>query len=116
MKTYSIKNNGKSKVAASLATQLEPGRAGEILIRNGFSQDSFCAFLADFATRAVAAGHSKPQLATAFSMLAAGNASQARQACSDISISVDGGKEMSLSSFWGKTETGAKPDLTLLGI
>ena len=116
MKNYTIKNNSKSKVAASLAVQLEQGKAGECLIQSGFSQDTFCAFLAAFALRAIKAGHDQSKLTTAFQMLAAGNASQARQACADLSITVDGGKEQSLGVFWGKTESGAKPDLSLLGV
>ena len=116
MKTYKINNTGKSKVAASLAVQLEHGKAGQILVEAGFSQDTFCAFLAEFAIRAIKAGHDKSKLTTAFQMLAAGNASQARQACADLTIEIDG-KTQSLGAYWGKADNGgAKPDLSLLGV
>lgn len=115
MKSYTIKNNSKSKVAANLAVMLEAGKAGEILIRDGFSQDSFCAFLADFALRAAKAGHDRAKLTTAFQMLAAGNASQARQALADVVIVIDG-KEQSLGAYWQKNSSATPPDLSLLGV
>jgi len=115
MKNYTIKNAGNSKVAAALANQLLPGKAGELLIHKGFSQDSFCEFLAELSLRAATAGFDRAKLTTILKQVAAGNASQARQALGDCIIVREGEKEISLNSFWGKTEGVAKADLSLLG-
>jgi hypothetical protein len=115
MKSYVIKASGTSKIAASLASQLAEGKAGEILIKHGFSQETFTAFIANLAFRAVKAGMTEPQLAAIFKQVAACNASQARQAMSDITIAIEGEKEQSLNSFWGVEKPNAAPDLSLLG-
>lgn len=47
-------------------------------------------------------------------MVAAGNASQARQAMADITITFEGEKEQSLGKLWGNGEVSVKPDLSLL--
>lgn len=101
MKSYTIHTTGKSAIAAALATQLAPGKAGESLIRNGFSQGSFCAFLAELATRAIAAGYDSAKLADLFRQMAGGNASQARKACAELVIKIDGDKTgEGLEAYW----------------
>ena len=115
MKSYSIKFQGTSKIAAALASQLAQGKAGEILIAHGFSQDTFTAFIANLAMRAAKANMSETALATIFKQVAACNASQARQALADITITVEGEKECSLNAFWGTDKPAAAPDLSLLG-
>ena len=113
MKSYVTKYNGPSKVAAALASQLAPTKAGHVLIESGFSQDNFTLFLARLAERAITAGYDEQKLSALFRQMAAGNASQARQAMADITITEEGGKEMSLGKFWGDSPKSAPADATL---
>ena len=118
-KSYSIKCNSRSEVAQALASQLEKGKAGDLLIIDGWSQRNFARFLATFAVRAVAAGFDAEKLYRAFTMLAAGNASQASQSLADSTIKFEGdAKEQSLSAYWGlgKGSKGTKPDLSILEV
>lgn len=113
MKNYTIKSTGTSKIAAALASQLAPNKAGSVLINQGFNQDTFVMFLASLAMRAVAAKMDEKQLAGIFRQVAAGNASQARQALADVVITIDG-KDQSLGAFWGKTDAAPAVDLSAL--
>ncbi len=115
MKSYTIQVSGTSKIAAALASQLAMGKAGEVLITQGFSQDTFTAFIANLAMRAAKANMSEVALASIFKQVAACNASQARQALADLSITVEGDKPCSLGAFWGTDKPTAKADLSLLG-
>jgi hypothetical protein len=102
-KSYVLRNSAKSEISAALATHLRDGGPGERLVRLGFSQANFSAFLADLAVRACAKGYDSSKLTALFTQCAAGNASQARQACKDISVKFEGAdKEQSLESLWAK--------------
>lgn len=142
--SYTIKCNSRSEVAQALASQLEKGKAGDLLIVDGWSQRNFARFLATFAVRAVAAGFDAEKLYRAFTMLAAGNASQASQALEDSFICTEISKKEaeelkakghataalvleekglfykkdSLGAFWGlgKGSKGTKPDLSILEV
>lgn len=69
----------RSKLAAALCSQCQPGKAGAHL-RNGLTTESWSLFLAEYAKRAFAKGASVETLATYFVALGAGNMSQVRQA------------------------------------
>ena len=69
----------RSKLAAALCSQVQPGKAGEHL-RNGLTTESWSLFLAEYAKRAFSKGASVETLATYFIALGAGNMSQVRQA------------------------------------
>jgi hypothetical protein len=116
MKTpsYTIKNSGRGKVASALCSQMASGKPGENLLR-GFSQDAFCQFLARLAKRAlVDLKLSEEQLTSAFIAVAAGNASQAKQACADLVVRFEGAdKDVSLESYW--QSIGSKPVSVDLG-
>lgn len=114
MKNYTIKATGTSKVAAALASQLNKGKAGEILISAGFNQDTFAIFLANLASKALAAGYDAKKLAGLFRQVAAGNASQARQALADVVIEIEGEKPASLGAFWQGTDSKPAVDLSAL--
>lgn len=102
-KNYTVRNTGRSAIAAALVTQVAPGKAGELLVRQGFNQVTFATFLANLAHRAISAGYDEKKLAELFRQMAAGNASQARQALEEVAIKFDGDeKEQSLSAYWGK--------------
>jgi hypothetical protein len=102
-KNYTVRNTGRSAIAAAIVTQVAPGKAGELLIRQGFNQMTFATFLANLATRAITAGYDEKKLAELFRQMAAGNASQARQALEEVAIKFDGDdKEQSLSTYWSK--------------
>lgn len=117
MKSYKCSYTGKSKISASLVTQFAPTKAGNFLVENGFDQGNFETFLADFACRAIAAGHDQAKLARAFHQMSAGNASAARQAIADIQIEVEGEKPQSMGAFWGKDPKGGKPlDMSALDV
>lgn len=115
MKSYKINSDKAGKIGKALASQLTEGKAGAVLITAGFSQDSFTLFLADLAHRAVNAGKTVEETASLFRMIAAGNASQAKQALADVEITVDDGKPQSLGAFWSKSERGPIVDLSSLG-
>ncbi len=105
---------------------LSPGRAGEHIVREGFSSRSFCQFLANYASRAIEKGKTPAELAKDFAALAAGNASQVRQILVDLIIespeleaeltSTGARKQITLSKFWGTAEIAARPDLSELDI
>lgn len=111
---YTIEYTGSSKVAASLATQLSQGKAGEILITAGFSQETFCAFLANLAVRAISAKYKESDLAGLFVQMAAGNASQARQALAEVTLKLDGSEPQSLGKYFAKSDGKAKIDVSAL--
>lgn len=113
MKNYTVKYSGPSKVAAALVSQLAAEKSGAVLIEAGFSQDNFTLFLARLAIKAVAAGYDETKLSALFRQMAAGNASQARQAMADITITLEGEKEQSLGKFWGESPKSAPADATL---
>ena len=115
MKSYTVKVDSRSEIANALCSQLAEGKSGEILIRNGFSQANFIAFLSRLAFKAIAAGYDEAKLAQVFKQVAAGNASQARQACADIVVEFAGDKPQSLGKLWGTGDAKVAPDLSLLG-
>ena len=115
MKTYKINSDKAGKIGKQIASQLLPGKAGEILIRNGCTQDNYAHFIADVAHRSVNAGHDIAKTAAIFKQLAACNASQAKQALADVEITVDDLKPQSLGSFFAKTDGGPVVDLSSLG-
>lgn len=114
MKSYSVKIDSRSEIANALASQLAEGKSGELLIRHGFSQANFITFLARLALKAIAAGYDEAKLTQVFRQVAAGNASQARQACADIVIEFEGEKPQSLGKLWGTGEAKIAPDLSVL--
>ena len=105
-------SDSRSKLAQAYVAILAPGKAGEILVRQGFSQGTFAQFLAIYALRAAKAHLTEDQLADAFRAIGAGNASQVFQALADLTIQLDGKDEkpQSLSAYWGSGK--AKPDLS----
>lgn len=113
MKSYTVKYSGPSKVAAALASQLAADKSGSVLIESGFSQDNFTLFLARLALKAVAANYDETKLSALLRQMAAGNASQARQAMADITITLEGEKEQSLGKYWGDSPKSAPADATL---
>lgn len=114
MKSYTLKSTGRSEIATAYANQMAEGKSGEILIRNGFNQSNFVVFMARLALRAVAAGYDEAKLIIVLRQVACGNASQARQACADITIEFEGEKPQSLGKLWGTGDSKALPDLSAL--
>ncbi len=102
MKTYTLAPNGASKIAASLCKICSPGQPGESLIRDGFNQSTFTAFLANISMRHFAKGRNEAQLAQLFTQVSAANASAARQALGGATLVADGGKAQSVEAHWGK--------------
>ena len=90
---------GASTTATSLASQMQPDKAGAILVTNGFGKASFCLFLARLAIRAIEAGYDEKKLTLLFQAMDAGNASAAGKAAASIVITIDG-KAQSLAKFW----------------
>jgi hypothetical protein len=127
MKTYKLllPAANRSAITAALASQMEDGKAGDLLIKEGFSQANFVLFLARLAEKATQAGYNADQIAQVFNQVAAGNSSQARQACKDIQITGDdfpaltnssGTKyNQTLEKVWGGSEAKVLPNLSLLG-
>lgn len=113
MKTYKCSYTGPSKVATALVSQLAQDKAGHVLIESGFSQDNFVLFLTRLTMRAIAAGYDEVKLSTLLRQMAAGNASQARQALADVTIEVEGSKPCSLGKFWGDSPRSAPADASL---
>lgn len=109
---YTVKCDSRSDIANAFAVQLGEGRAGECLIRDGFSQGNFVRFLARFAIRAIKAGYDEDKLVEALNLVAAGNASQAKTACKDISVRfADKDKDVSLGNLWSGASGAAKPNV-----
>lgn len=106
--TISSPASVRSALAQAYVGLLADGKAGDLLVKNGFSQSNFATFLARYASRAIAAKHTPEQLAETFRAIGAGNASQVRQALADLVIIIDDGKPQSLSAYWGTGD--AKPD------
>lgn len=114
---YTVKCDSRSDIANAFAVQLSEGRAGEVLIRDGFSQGNFVRFLARFAMRAIKAGYDEDKLVEALGLVAAGNASQAKTACKDISVRFEGkDKDVSLGDLWSSANGAAKPDVSIANL
>jgi hypothetical protein len=95
----------------------QPGGLGESLVRNGLNQSSFALFVAKVAERHIKAGRSADQLADVFALLSACNASAARQALGDCSLTFEGEKLQSVSAYWAKLGGGkAAPNLAMLDL
>lgn len=116
MKSYIIKPDGSSKIAAALAKRCAFGEAGQSLVENGISQSNFSLFLAcEAARQLVEKGKSDKELADVFSLLSAGNASAARQALGDCTLEFEGEKPVSVAAYWLKHGGGkATPNLSSL--
>lgn len=115
MKSYKIEAPAKIRgIAVPYVSLLAQGKVGECLIRNGATQANFANFLAAYAVKAVAAGHTQEQLADSLRAIGAGNASQVFQALADLTIILDGGKPQSLSAYWASGNV--KPDTSKVAI
>ncbi len=109
MKSYILKNNTNSKLAARYQKLCEQGKIGEVLITHGCGQTAFASFAAEVMQKAIESGMDKDTLSALFNDLALGNASQVRSAIASLEMFIDGSeKPTSVSSFWGK-QGGAKP-------
>lgn len=86
MKSYILKSSGKSRISAALAQLCSEGEVGELLLRNGVSQEAFCLFLARLASLHFAAGKDAEHVAAVFSLVSGGNTSAAQKALADVSI------------------------------
>lgn len=120
MKSYTLKPDGNSKIAAALCKLCLPGQPGEALVRSGCNQEAFVLFLANLAADRLNAsrpgGAKTPlQLAEIFTLCSGGNASAARQALNDCAIEFEGEKPQSVGAYWTKSgNKSAAPNLSLL--
>ena len=118
MKSYKLETGSKGgKIAAALVKMCQVGAVGEPLVRSGMTQDGFCLFLAKLAALHLAAGRSPEQIADVFILVSGGNASAARQALADCTLTFDGEKPTSVSAYWLKNGGGrAAPNTSILDL
>lgn len=118
MKTYQLETGSKGgKIAAALVKMCQVGAVGEPLVRNGMTQDAFCLFLAKLASLHLGAGRTPEQVADVFILVSGGNASAARQALGDCTLTFEDSKPTSVSAYWLKNGGGrAAPNTSILDL
>lgn len=115
---YTLETGSKAgKIAAALCKLCQVGAVGEPILRNGVTQEAFCLFLARLCSAHAAAGKTPEQIADVLILVSGGNASAARQALADCTLTFEGAKPQSVSSYWNKIGGGrVAPNLSALDL
>lgn len=79
-----LSGESRSKQAGRLAAFLSEGKAGECIVRNGLTNDTWSLFLTRIVARCVKAEMKEEEIARLLTEVGAGNLSAARQAMNSI--------------------------------
>lgn len=110
-----LSGESRSKQAGRLAAFLSEGKAGECIVRQGLTNDSWALFLTRIVARCVAAGKEEEEIARVLVEVGAGNISAARQAMNAIDF-VQGEGESELRVVLETVVTKQKSALAVAGV
>lgn len=110
-----LSGESRSKQAGRLAAFLSPGKAGECIVRQGLTNDSWALFLTRIVTRCLDVGKGEEEIARILVEVGAGNISAARQAMNSIDF-VQGEGESALRVVLDEVVTKQKSALSVAGI
>lgn len=85
-----LSGESRSKQAGRLAAFLSEGKAGECIIRQGLTNDSWALFLTRIVARCLDAGKGEEEIARVLVEVGAGNISAARQSMNAIDFVQEG--------------------------